>query len=136
MEDRPMVSQVSRMTLVALLLMVIGIPTVAAADTDTVLQVVAVEVEPGELDEYVKRVSKFNAIAERLGVQAKLRIWQATAAGPNTGIVAVAVEYPSLSEWVRAGDKLDPDKEWQKIMASLPDIRKIVSSSLYQELAP
>ncbi len=131
-----MMSHVIRFSLLAAILMLIGMPTLASADQDNVLQVVAVQVEAGQLDKYVESVSKFNGIAERLGLEASLRIWGATMAGTNTGTVIVGVLFPNMAAFAEASAKLDADKEWYKLVNGLDDIRKIVSNSLYQELTP
>jgi hypothetical protein len=136
MEGSVMMSHAIRFSLLAAILMLIGMPTLVSAGQDTVLQVVAVEVEAGKLDKYVESVSKFNGIAKRLGLEASLRIWEATMAGTNTGTVIVGVLFPNLAAFAEASVKLDADSEWQKLISDLDDIRKIVSNSLYQELTP
>jgi 6-phosphogluconate dehydrogenase (decarboxylating) len=116
--------------------MLVGTPRVAAADTDKVLQVVAVQVKSGMVDKYVSRVDKLKAVQERLGTKGTIRVWQASIAGDNTGTVVVGVEYPSLAAFAEGMEKLNADSEWQGIIAGLDDIRTIVSTSLYRELTP
>jgi 6-phosphogluconate dehydrogenase (decarboxylating) len=123
-------------SMAVLVSMLVGTPRVAAADTDKVLQVVAVQVKSGMVDKYVSRVDKLKAVQERLGTKGTIRVWQASIAGDNTGTVVVGVEYPSLAAFADGMEKLNADSEWQGIIAGLDDIRTIVSTSLYRELTP
>jgi len=104
--------------------------------SDSVLQVVAVQVKPGKLDAYAGKVKQLNAITKRLGTQATMRMWRATMAGDATGSVIVGLEFPSLSAFAEASEKLQADAEWQKLIAGLDDIRTLVSQSLYEEISP
>ncbi len=128
--------QMKALCLIVPILALIGVPGVTLADQDTVLQVVAVDVKSGKVDKYVATVSKLNTIVERLDLKSTLRIWRATAAGDNTGTVVVAIEHPNLAAWADSAAKLSADKEWQKLIRGLDDIRTILSNSLYRELTP
>jgi hypothetical protein len=131
-----MMDNLAKLFLVAAILMMFGVPTADAVDRDAVLLVVAVQVEPGQLDKYVEQVSKFNGIAERVQATARLRIWEADVAGDATGLVIVGVQYPDLAAYAADADKLEADAEWQKLVGGLDDIRKIVSRTMYRELKP
>ncbi len=122
--------------LIVPMLAVIGVPGVTLADQNAVQHVIAVDVKPGKIDKYVATVSKGNAIVERLGLKSTLRIWRATAAGDNTGTVVVVIEHLNLAAWADSATKLSADREWQKLIRGLDDIRTIRSNSLYRELTP
>ena len=113
----------------------VAVPSKAIA-SDAVLQVVAVQVEPGELDTYLGKIKQLNEITKRLGTQGTTRVWRATLAGDATGTVVVGLEFPSLAAFAEASKKLQADAEWQKLIDSLAGIRTLVSQSLYEEISP
>ncbi len=113
----------------------IAVPSKAIA-SDRVLQVVAVQVEPGELDTYLGKIKQLNEITKRLGTQGTTRVWRATLAGDATGTVVVGLEFPSLAAFAETSKKLQADAEWQKLIDSLAGIRTLVSQSLYEEISP
>jgi len=95
-----------------------------------------ITVKPGKRDEYLKRVSAANAINERLGMKNRIRVWEAEIAGQATGSLAVGVEYADLASYVGDQEKLAADAEWQKVLASLDEVRTVTGRWLYQEIAP
>jgi hypothetical protein len=114
----------------------LAVPGTAAADSDTVLQVTAVQVKAGQMDAYLARVKQLQAIIKRLGTSGTTRVWEATLSGDDTGTVVVGVEYPSLASYAESTAKVSADPEWQKLMAGLDDMRTVVSRSLYRERTP
>lgn len=100
------------------------------------LQAVAVRVKPGKLDAYLGEVKKLKAIQKRLGADSRLRVWQASVAGEDTGTVIVALEYASLAAFADATTKMERDAGWSGIVGGLDAMRTIVASGLYQELKP
>ncbi len=122
--------------LLTVLLMAFGSASLAAADQDSVLQVVAVQVNPGKLDRYLERIEKLQAISDRLEAGGTLRVWQATLAGDNAGTIIVGIEYSSLAAFAENSAKIEADAEWQKAISGLGRIRTIVSRSLYREITP
>lgn len=115
-------------------------PTPSAGATKprpgSVLVVTGVAVKPGKLDAYLDRLTAGQAITDRLKLGGKLRVWQATLAGPNTGNVAIGVESTSLAAYVADQAKLRSDPEWRKLMGRLADLRTIAGRWLYQEITP
>jgi hypothetical protein len=114
----------------------LALPSLAAADSNTVLQVTAVQVKPGQMDAYLAKVKQLQAILKRLGASGTTRVWEATVAGDDSGTVAVGVEYPSLAAYAESTSKVSADAEWQKMMAGMDDLRTVVSRSLYRERTP
>jgi hypothetical protein len=112
------------------------LPCLAAADSNTVLQVTAVQVKPGQMDAYLAKVKQLQAIMKRLGGSSTTRVWEATIAGDDSGTVVVGVEYPSLAAYAESTAKVSADAEWQKMMADLDGMRTVVSRSLYRERTP
>jgi len=114
----------------------LALPGMAAADPNTVLQVTAVQVRPGQMDAYLAKVKQLQAIIKRLGAPGTTRVWEATIAGDNSGTVVVGVEYPSLVAYAESTTKVSADAEWQKMMVGMEDMRTVVSRSLYRERTP
>ncbi len=100
-------------------------------------RVILFEVEPGQMNEFVKRQSQAMAIRKRLGVPAS-RIFQATLAGPNTNTVTIVIEHPSLAAFAANNAKLYADSEFQSWLEELlkAGIGRLVSDSLLAELTP
>jgi hypothetical protein len=102
----------------------------APAAPGSVLQLVLVQVNPGQLDRYVERINALKAIQTRLGSSGVMRVWQATVAGATTGTVAVGITHPSLIAYAENAGKLQGDAEAEKLLDGLDGIRTIVSTSL------
>jgi hypothetical protein len=121
----------------ALLSLLLGVPTPAAAQAPAVLQAVAVEVEGADQDAFLERLKGAQAINKRLGLPA-IRVWVATLAGQGTGTVFVSIETPDDVTRAKNAAKLATDPEWQKW---IDDIQKwgkteVTSSSLFVEITP
>ena len=104
--------------------------------TGSILQTVAVRVEPGRLDDYVAKIGDLQKISKRLGSSGTTRVWQATAAGESTGTVVVGVIYKDLATYAEDSAKAQDDAEWQKLVSGLSDMRTIVSMSLARNVGP
>jgi hypothetical protein len=76
-----------------------------------VAQVVQFRVTPGKAVEFNAQVAEAKKIQERLG--GHVRVWQATAAGPNTGLVSYVIEHKDLADFAAFSDKLTADATWQ-----------------------
>jgi hypothetical protein len=80
-----------------------------------VVQVFQFRVTQGKAVEFNAQVTEAKKIQERLG--GSVRVWQATAAGPNTGLVSYVVEHKGLAEFAAFSDKLAADATWQAFVA-------------------
>jgi hypothetical protein len=116
------------------LVLALGISTGATAQ-NAVLQAVAVQVQSGQLDTYLKRVKSLQGVMERVGGAGTLHAWRATLAGQASGTVFVAIEYPSLAAYAESTSKVQADAEWKKLIAGLDDIRTVQSSGLYRSIS-
>jgi hypothetical protein len=107
-----------------------------AQEAPAVVQVVAVDVEPGAQGAYLERLSKAQAIFKRLGLPS-FRVWFSALSGPNTGSVVIAVEYSDDVTRAQNAAKLAVDPEWQKWMGEMQIWGKsrITSNSLLVEMA-
>lgn len=111
-------------------------PGQASAPGSGVLLMTGVQVKPGKLDTYRERLGSGQAILERLGLKARVRLWHADVAGPTTGAVAIGIEYPDLATYVADEANLAADPEWQKLVSGLEEIRTLGGRWLYQEITP
>lgn len=110
--------------------------TAPAPGSGGVLAITGVQVRPGKLRSYLKRVDGARKILERLGLESQVRLWHAELAGPNTGNVAVGIEYVDLAAYVAEQGKLSKDREWRRFISGLDDIRTLGGRWLYQEITP
>lgn len=93
----------------------------------------AVVVETDDVAGYVEAIAEGKGIMKSVGMTSVVRVWQATYAGPNTGAVVVSVEWADMAAMAADDAKIAASKEYQDWLASLDDIRTIVSDSLYAE---
>ena len=111
-------------------------PETSPSGAGGTLVLTGVAVKPGKLEAYRKSVGSAKAISDRLEVPGRVRIWQAELAGTAAGAVAVGIEYPDVSAYVAAQEKLAADAEWQKLRANLDDLRTVDGRWLYSEITP
>jgi hypothetical protein len=71
----------------------------------------------GDMPKFMELYKRAMVIMEKYGSAGESRLWVATLAGPNTGTVAVAIEYPSMASMVESGNKIFPSPEWQKLIS-------------------
>jgi hypothetical protein len=108
----------------------LALAVASGAWAQAVLQSVTVRVNPGQMSTYLEKVAALQGVMDRVGGGGQVQVWNATAAGTNTGNSLVSVAYPSLTAYAETTTKTQADPEWQKVFASLPDIRTLVSSGL------
>ena len=102
-----------------------------------VAQVFQFRIRPGRNQEFNAQVAEAKKIQERLG--GRVRVWQATAAGPNTGLVSYVVEHQNLAAFAGFSDKLQADSEWQAFVAKVftaDPSGNIISAVLANEMTP
>jgi hypothetical protein len=117
-------------------LLYVAAPTVAVAQAmaPAVSQVFVVDVEPKNVDDYLGRLAKAQAIIKGLGLPG-FQVLQASMAGPNTGQIAVVVESDSLA--ANQG-KLQASAEWQKWVEEQQEseLGDVVSNSIWVDVTP
>jgi 6-phosphogluconate dehydrogenase (decarboxylating) len=108
-----------------------------AAEPRPVLSVLTVKVK-GDQEAYLQKVKALNAISKRTEAGGTIRVWHATVAGTDTGLLYVGIEYPSMEAFAKGFTKVRADAEYQKLVKELDQsgTREIVSSSLLQEITP
>ena len=96
------------------------------------LRVVIVQAD--DVAAYTKALGEGQKILTGLGSTGKLRAWLARYAGPDSGAVAVAIEYADLETLAADEMKNSKDPAFQKWLKDLGKTRKILSDSIYVEL--
>jgi hypothetical protein len=120
-------------------LLYVAAPTVAVAQAmaPAVSQVFVVDVEPKNVDDYLGRLAKAQAIIKGLGLPG-FQVLQASMAGPNTGQIAVVVESDSLASLAANQGKLQASAEWQKWVEEQQEseLGDVVSNSVWVDVTP
>ena len=102
-----------------------------------VAQVFQFRISPGRNQDFNANVAEGKKIQERLG--GRVRVWQATAAGPNTGLVSYVIEHDDLAAFATFATKLQADSEWQtfaaKVFTADPS-GTLISAALANEITP
>jgi len=119
---------------ILVLLVGLSVAVTAGAEGPTALQVVSVDVKAKNQAKYLEKLANAQAIFARLGLPA-FRVWQSTLAGPNTGGLAIAIEYADMASFAAGQSKLQADAEWQKWLENLRNWDKstVTSSSMLIE---
>ncbi len=114
----------------------LGVGQVSAQEAPKVINVLSVDTG-GDTDKFLGFAKRAREITEKNGGTGNQRVWLSTLAGPNTGTVIVAVEYPSMVSMAQTQAKVNSTPEWQ---AFIGDFQKsgmrVVSSSLSVEITP
>jgi hypothetical protein len=125
--------------MVGAVLLYVAAPTVAVAQAmaPAVSQVFVVDVEPKNVDDYLGRLAKAQAIIKGLGLPG-FQVLQASMAGPNTGQIAVVVESDSLASLAANQGKLQASAEWQKWVEEQQEseLGDVVSNSIWVDVTP
>ncbi len=132
-----MTSLTSVLGLAAAISMAIALPGIALAEgPPTVTQVVTIDTN-GKTDALLAEAGNAKKIFERLGIKAERSYSQASLAGPNTGTVAVVIEYSNLASLAAAQEKLANDKEWQEYIDMITgEGMTVESNSLWVDITP
>lgn len=96
------------------------------------LRVVIIQTE--DVAAYTKALGEGQKLLANIGSTGKLRAWLARYAGPDSGAVAVAIEYADLATLAADEAMSSKDPAFQAWLKDLGKMRKIVSDSIYVEL--
>ena len=83
-----------------------------------VLDVLIADVN-GDLDGFLVLMKRIEGVAKRLGLPAKLRVFQATFAGDQNGEIHIYWELPSFIAFAEAETKLHSDAEFLEIVSKM-----------------
>jgi hypothetical protein len=100
-----------------------------AADDAGLLRVLVVQ--PTDLSAYVREVGTLQGLLKKAGSPARLRVWEATYAGPDTGTVVVSIEVPNLAALAKITELESSNAEISAELKKVRGMRKAVSDSLY-----
>ncbi len=104
-----------------------------------ILRLVTVDVHGGEVEDFARELERGRPILRRCGVEAEIRAWQATFAGPETGTVIVALEFADFAAFARSEEayaRAAGDAEFTTWAGGLALLRSLTSDSLHVELVP
>jgi hypothetical protein len=125
-----------RKTLIAVIVGIVGFMaslSATAAEDAGLLRVLVVQ--PSDLSTYVREVENLQALFKKAGNSARLRVWQATYAGPDAGTVVVSVEVANLDALAKLNDLVKSNAEIGAEMKKIGGMRRIISDSLYDLLS-
>lgn len=116
-----------------------AVPGAAASAAESsepaVLRVVVIQTS--DLKTYAHELSVEESMLRRVGVNCSFKVWQAHYAGPETGMVVVALQFANwdmFTRYLNAG-KMHPELGAQMSKFN-PSLRKVVSDSVYLEVPP
>lgn len=91
----------------------------------------------GDLEGFLKFAKRARELQTKHGGTGVQRVWQSTLAGPNTGTVAVAVEYQSMVAMAQSQAKVGATPEWQKFVDDFQASgMNVLSNSVSIEVSP
>ncbi len=113
------------------------VPSSSMAQTPPkVINVVTYDIG-GDMPKFLEFYKRAMVILEKYGSTGESRLWVSTLAGPNTGGVAVATEYPSMTSMVQSNEKLFFTPDWQQLVADFEAAgMRILSNSVAVDLTP
>ena len=115
--------------------MVLVLPAIALADSPPVLQVVTVKVQ-GDGSAYLAKLKDGIPMLKKAGAS-DVRVFRATVAGDNSGLIFVSIEYPNLEAFAKGATKIADDADWQKLVKKLEGTgRLLVGNSLLEDVTP
>lgn len=93
-------------------------------------------VETPDVKAYRHELEKLLALERTVVPEATIRVWRARFAGAEVGTLIVAAEVPSLAALAKVDEFGRTSPEYQASMRRLEQLRRIVSDSVYEEVAP
>ena len=102
-----------------------------------VAQIAQFRINPGKNQEFNAQVAEAKGHHERLG--GRVRVWQATAAGPNTGVVSYVIEHKDMAAFAAFSDKVATDAQWLAFAAKTFTANPsgtLISGALATEITP
>ncbi len=104
-------------TVIALSIAITG-PALATDQHRPALDIIIADVN-GDLDGFLDRMKRIVGVAERLELDAKLRVFQATFAGTGNGDIYLFWELPSFLAFAEAETALHDDAEFLSILGEM-----------------
>ena len=121
---------------VLVLLSFVASGQVSAQEAPKVINVLSVDTG-GDTAAFLEFTKRAKAIGDQHGGTGNQRVWLSSFAGPNTGTVVVAVEYPSAVSMAQSQAKVNSSPEWQKFVADFQASgMRVISNSVSVEITP
>jgi hypothetical protein len=99
------------------------------------LSVVAVQVKPGRMDEFVKTVRELKEIEDRKATNLRsMRMFTAQVGGSRSGRVSIVFEYDNLASWGATVDAELKDPAFLASASQPDDPAELVDQTLYVEI--
>ena len=105
-------------TMIALAVVCLPLASVATDQNRTVMDVIVADVN-GDLDGFLDRMQRVQMVAKRLGLPAKLRVFQGTFAAEKNGEIHLYWELPSFIAFAEAETALHNDAEFLAILEEM-----------------
>ena len=116
--------------------LVLGVGPAGAQEAPKVINVLSIDTG-GDTDGFLKFAKRAQELTAKHGGTGSQRVFLSTLAGPNTGSVIVAVEYPNMVSMAQSQAKVNSTKDWQKFIADFQKSgMRVLSSSLSSEITP
>ena len=113
-------------------------PFVYCDETSPVIEVSVYKIA-GSVSDFIEWVDEAGKVYEEIWPEdnvTKVSTYMATAAGDETGIITVIVEYPSLLDWARGEQVVTPHPKWQDLLVkSEQQGFKLLSQSLHFQIS-
>lgn len=106
------------LAIVAALGICVPLTSSATDQNRPVLDVIVVDVN-GDLEGFLDRMNRIKGVAERLGLPARLRVFQSTFAAEKSGEIHLFWELPSFIAFAEAETALHNDAEFLAILAEM-----------------
>ena len=106
------------LAIVATLGICVPLTSSATDQNRPVLDVIVVDVN-GDLEGFLDRMNRIKGVAERLGLPARLRVFQSTFAAEKSGEIHLFWELPSFIAFAEAETALHNDAEFLAILAEM-----------------
>jgi hypothetical protein len=118
-------------------LLIIGLSFGANADSQKVVQVIAVDTNDNT-GTYLENVKGLLAYQKELAPEAESRVYLAGLSGTTTGTVYVIVKYPSMVYMANTFKNFRADEKWKKMRADLAKKtgREVISNSILYDVTP
>lgn len=120
-----------RMVFALVTALIVGAPlTSSATDQNRPVLDVVVAYVNGDLEGFLDRMNRIKGVAERLGLPARLRVFQGTFAAEKNGEIHLYWELPSFIAFAEAETALHNDAEFLAILAEMDAAGQGFSSEL------
>ena len=114
----------------AFVILFLATATVQATDQRRPVMDVLIADVNGDLEGFLDRMKRIEGVAERLGLDAKLRVFRATFAGKQSGEVYLYWELPTFVAFAEAETALHDDPEFLAILEEMGEAGQDFKSEL------